>query len=377
MIAGSGRCNITHSGSISDFFGHYGENSRFLRTALHSFTNKDLVDFFTTRGLHTIEDKNGKIFPYTERSADVLDVLLSECVSRKVKISTNERVLEVSRQANGFQVVTESKKYSSSQLVIATGGLSYPSTGSSGDGYRISESMGHSIVAPCPALSPVFIRDYSMAELAGVSLQNKVISLFRNNKKINEHSGDIGFTHKGLSGPGILDFSRFMNANDELRVNFLDWNTDEFRESIIEAAEKSGKMAIQTYMKQFDLPRSLVKIILSGLSIPPELTLATLTKEKRNQVVRAFCEFPFVIEKVGGYSMAMATHGGVSIADVSSKTMESKMQPGLYFAGEVLDLDGDTGGYNLQAAFSTGFLVAESINKIEKKPGRTNLNFRV
>ncbi len=325
MIAGSGRCNITHSGSIGDFFDHYGENSRFLRSALHLFSNQDLIEFMTSMGLHTIEDKNGKIFPYTEKSADVLNVLVSACASHKKGISLNERVLEVKRLENGFQVITELKEYLCWQLVIATGGLSYPSTGSSGDGYRIAESLGHSIIAPCPALSPVFIRDYSMAELSGVSLQNKTISIYRNNKKVNEHSGDFGFTHKGLTGPGILDFSRFMSANDELRVNFLDRNPDQFRQFIIATSEKSGKVTMQTFLKAFDLPRSLIRILLSEISLLPEATLATLTKEKRNQLVRAFCEYAFVIERVGGYSMAMVTHGGISIDEVSTKTMESKV----------------------------------------------------
>jgi hypothetical protein len=305
-----------------------------------------------------------------------LGLLVSACEGLKKRISLNERVLVVKRNDNGFLVITELKEYNCRQLVIATGGLSYPSTGSSGDGYRIAESLGHSIKTPCPALSPVFIKDYSMAELSGVSLQNKTISIYRNNKKVNEHTGDFGFTHKGLTGPGILDFSRFMSANDELRVNFLDRNPDQLRQFIIMSSEKSGKMSLQTFLKAFDLPRSLVRILLSEISLLPDLNLAQLTKEKRNQLVRALCEYAFIIERVGGYSMAMVTHGGISIDEVSPKTMESKLLPGLFFAGEVLDIDGDTGGYNLQAAFSTGYLVAESINN-KKQPGSTIPGLRV
>jgi predicted Rossmann fold flavoprotein len=363
MIAGSGRCNITHAGDISAFFTHYGENSRFLRTALYEFTNDDLVDFFAGRGLHSITDKNGKVFPYSEKSSDVLNVLLAECRARKVRIQSGDKVMDVHNKGGTFIVKTTSSIYKSKQLVIATGGLSYPSTGSTGDGYSFAKELGHTIVTPKPSLSPVFIRSYSMKELAGVSLQNKTICLYRENKKIEEHSGDIGFTHHGLTGPGILDFSRFMNENDELRINFLDIKPESFRQLVIEASEKTGKMAVLTFLRSFEIPRSLVKIILDELKISHELAMARLEKEQRVKLIRAFCEYPFVIESVGGFKMAMVTHGGISIKEVSPKTMESRLVPGLYFAGEVLDIDGDTGGYNLQAAFSSGYLVAKSINE--------------
>jgi hypothetical protein len=239
--------------------------------------------------------------------------------------------------------------------------MSYPTTGSTGDGYHFAKQLGHSVIPPKPSLSPVFIRDYSMASISGVSVQNKAVYLYRANKKISEHCGDIGFTHKGLSGPGILDFSRHILSNDILKVNFLDKKNDEFRNEFIIAAEKDGKTAIQTYLKKFDLPRSLVLLVLQSIKIEPETRLADITKLNRNQVVAAFCEYPFTVEKVGGFNMAMVTAGGVSLEEVNPKTMESKLVPGLYFAGEVLDIDGDTGGYNLQAAFSMGYLAGQSI----------------
>jgi predicted Rossmann fold flavoprotein len=201
-----------------------------------------------------------------------------------------------------------------------------------------------------------------MASIAGVSVQNKSVYLYRGNKKISEHRGDIGFTHKGLSGPGILDFSRQILSFDILKVNFIDVNTDDFRNELIKASEKEGKTAIQTYLKKFDLARSLVMLILRSIAVEPETRLAEITKIQRNQMVAAFCELPFMVEKVGGFNMAMATAGGVSLDEVNPKTMESKLVPGLYFAGEVLDVDGDTGGYNLQAAFSMGYLVGKGIS---------------
>jgi predicted Rossmann fold flavoprotein len=249
--------------------------------------------------------------------------------------------------------------------VITTGGMSYPATGSTGDGYHFAKQLGHSIVPPKPSLSPVFIREYTMASISGVSVQNKLVYLYRGDKKIIEHRGDIGFTHKGLSGPGILDFSRHIVSGDILKVNFIDIRTDDFRNELIKVSEKEGKIAIQTYLKKFDLPRSLVLLILQSININPETRLAEITKIQRNQLVAVFCEFPFTVEKVGGFNMAMVTAGGVCLDEVNPKTMESKLVPGLFFAGEVLDIDGDTGGYNLQAAFSMGFLVGKRMSDQE------------
>jgi predicted Rossmann fold flavoprotein len=363
LISGTGRCNLTHDCKLSDFFDHYGENHRFLKSALHHFTNSDLIRFFNDHGLETMVDKNGKVFPASQKAQDVLQVLVKVCSRNNVEIRCNQQVAEVVKTKTGFEIKTSSGIFQSKYLVITTGGMSYPTTGSTGDGYHFAKQLGHSVVPPKPSLSPVFIRDYLMASISGVSVQNKAIYLYRANKKISENRGDIGFTHKGLSGPGILDFSRHILSNDVLKVNFTDTNPDEFRNLLIKAAEKDGKTAIQTFLKRYELPRSLVLLILQSINIEPETRLADITKVNRNQLLTAFCEYPFTVEKVGGFNMAMVTAGGVSLDEVNPKTMESKLASGLYFAGEVLDIDGDTGGYNLQAAFSMGYLVGKSVGE--------------
>lgn len=362
LIAGQGRCNLTHEGSISAFMSKYGNANKFLKNALYGFDNIKLIEFFHNHGLGTVVDKNGKVFPETERSADVLRVLLEACIKAGVRIVTDEPVLKVERINEKFKVQTANSIYNSRFLMIATGGLSYPATGSTGDGYRFAAELGHTLEAQVPALSPVFIKDFAMNELAGVSLVQRSISIYRQNKKIAEHRGDIGITHKGLSGPGILDFSRHMQAGDLLKINMIDANADEFRNSIIAQASQSGKLEIQTFLKSFELPKSLLRFLLDELQISPSMPLANLTKDKRIQLIASLCEYPFLLDRVGGYNMAMATHGGVKLTEVSPKTMESKLVPGLFFAGEVLDVDGDTGGYNLQAAFSTAYLAANSMN---------------
>ena len=362
LISGTGRCNLTHDCKLSDFFDHYGDNHRFLKTALHGFTNLDLIRFFEEHGMETVVDKNGKVFPASQKASDVLQVLIDVCMKNKIEIACNLQITGIVKTENGFEVKTSSGVFTSRFLVIATGGMSYPATGSTGDGYHFAKLLGHSIVPPKPSLSPVFIRDHLMTSISGVSVQGKVVCLYRSERKISEHRGDIGFTHKGLSGPGILDFSRHILSGDILKVNFIDQKAADFRNELIKALAKDGKTAIQTYLKKFDLPRSLVLLILQSININPETRLAEINKIQRNQVVAVFCEFPFTVEKVGGFNMAMVTAGGISLKEVNPKTMESKLVPGLYFAGEVLDIDGDTGGYNLQAAFSMGYLVGQGIS---------------
>lgn len=363
LISGTGRCNLTHEGKTSGFLKHYGGNFRFLKTALQGFNNAELVNFFEIRGLKTTVDKNGKVFPVTQRSKDVLKVLMDACLENDIEIAYNQKVVSVGRTEGGFVVQAGNNFYHCRFLLIATGGMSYPATGSTGDGYHFAKQLGHSIVPPKPSLSPVIVSGFHKASLAGVSLTDKPISLYRENRKINEHRGDIGFTHHGLTGPGILDFSRFVRSGDVIKINFIDLKTENFRIGFINALEKEGKLAIQTYMKRFELPRSLLSLILLELKMEPETRLAEIDKSGRNLLVAAFCEYPFQVKEVGGFNMAMVTAGGVELSEVDTKTMESKLVPGLFFAGEVLDIDGDTGGYNLQAAFSTGLLAAKSIGK--------------
>ena len=363
LISGTGRCNITHDCKLSDFYEHYGANYRFLKTALNGFTNSDLISFFNNNGLKTVVDKNGKVFPATQKAGDVLQVLVSSCNKNRIEVSYNQKIIKIEKADGLFFVHTDFGVFSSAFLMIATGGMSYPTTGSTGDGYHFAKQLGHSIQPPKPSLSPVFIKDYAMACISGVSVQGKLLYLYRGEKKIAEHIGDVGFTHKGLSGPGILDFSRQILSGDVLKLNLIDLKPDDFRSELISSSTSQGKIALQTYLKKFDLPRSLLLLVLQTISVEPEIRIADITKLQRNKLVTALCEFPFVVEKVGGFNMAMVTAGGVNLNEVNPKTMESRLVPGLYFAGEVLDIDGDTGGYNLQAAFSTGYLAGKAVSE--------------
>lgn len=362
LISGSGRCNLTHAGNNHEFLRHYGDHHHFLKNALMNFTNADLQDYFSSIGLKLTSDKNGKVFPLSDDAGEVLHMLVDLCLKNRVRIIPNQAVRSIEKMGEVFHIITSQDSYHCSNLLIATGGKSYPGTGSTGDGYTFAQMMGHTIIPPRPALTPVFIRDYPFAELAGVSLDETRISIYRNNKKVKEGKGDIGFTHKGLSGPGILDLSRFMESQDTLKVNLCGQDPDVFRKDYIETCASSGKIAIQTYLKKYPLPKSLLKKILAQLQIDPEINMAMIDKKARTRLTEALCEYPFFIEKMGGFSMAMTTAGGVALEEINPKTMQSRLVKNLYFAGEVLDIDGDTGGYNLQAAFSTGFLAARAVN---------------
>jgi predicted Rossmann fold flavoprotein len=363
LVSGSGRCNLTHDGEVRSFFDHYGDAGRFLRPALLGFTNLDLIAFFEKRGLAMIRMEGGKIFPETQSSRDVLKVLIEESDAQNVDIECCKTVTSIKKSGGEFLVACGDETYRSRLLVIATGGRSYPATGSTGDGYSFAESLGHSIAEIGPALTPVRIKDYPFSKLAGISLPDAEISIFRG-KKVKEHHGDVLFTHEGLSGPGILNLSRYIRAGDVLRVSFVGGKRREDLERWLrDRSQEDGAKNLRSVIADLEIPARLASKVLEISGIPQDLKCASMTREMRIGLADRLSGFPLVVEELGGFDSAMVTRGGVNLSEVDSKTMESKLVRGLYFAGEVLDVDGDTGGYNLQAAFSTGILAARSIQK--------------
>jgi predicted Rossmann fold flavoprotein len=379
LVSGSGSCNITHDGNIQKFLSHYGEHGRFLRPALLSFTNRDLISFFGGKGLAMIAEESGKVFPVTKRSRDVLDILVRECKIHKIRLRCGEKVLSLSKGGHGFEVVTEDRSYLSPLVVVATGGCSYPATGSSGDGYRFARALGHNIIKPGPALTPLYIKDYPFHELAGISIPDVQISL-EHPATTRINCGDILFTHEGLSGPAILDFSRFIAPGDILRLSFIPPGKRRKLEAwFLKSTGEKGSKSLKTLLG--DLPTSfcrpvsfipgrLIAKILEISGIPAELKCAHLSRQMRITLFNNLTGLPLEVSKLGGYDIAMVSRGGVDLREVNSKTMESRLVKGLYLVGEVLDVDGDTGGYNLQATFSTGALAARSITlKLAKVEG--------
>ncbi len=363
LMTGAGQCNITHEGDVADFISHYGDNGKFLKPALMNFQNRDLVKFFDERELPVTSEPGGRVFPAVRNAVKVLEVLQKACASSKVEIKLGDPLLQISRKENGFHLLTKSGELFSENVVVATGGMTYPQTGSTGDGYAFARSLGHKVTETGTALAPVIVKDHKMASLSGISFAEAVVSLHRGMKKLAEKSGDLLITHTGLSGPVILDISRFIRKGDTMRASFVKGMSEaEMDALLLSRFRESGTRQVRKVLSVFGLPERLVDKILELAKIAHDQTGAQLSKESRLLLVEYLTGFPFVVSRLGGVEEAMVTRGGVALEEVSSRTMESRLVPGLYFIGEVLDMDGDTGGYNLQAAFSTAALAARAVH---------------
>ncbi|MBP2145306.1 putative Rossmann fold flavoprotein [Methanofollis sp. W23] len=370
LITGTGQCNLTHAGEVAEFFTHYGEHGKFLRPALRGFTNRDLIGFFETRGLPTVTDQNGKVFPASMKAADVLTLLLKECRQAGVEIRCDEAVKEVGASEEGFLVRTTSATYHADVLVVATGGATYPATGSTGDGYAMARALGHTVTEIAPGLAAVEVEEHPFADLAGISFEGLTLSLFRGNKKIREQTGDLLFTHSGLSGPGILHLSRYISPGDTLKISFLPGTSREaLARDLVEKTASNGNRLVRTVLNDYPLPDRFLRRLLAATGVPDDLTAAHLTKKTRTRLITHLIEWPLTVQGLSDFDEAMVTRGGVSLEEINKKSMASKQVPDLYFVGEVLDIDGDTGGYNLQAAFSTGMAAARAIVHSHPAPG--------
>lgn len=361
-MSGSGQCNLTHGGSIDSFLNHFGgkNKSRFVKPALFAFPNTEIIRFFEQCGVPLFEREDGKIFPRSLKSGDILRVMLNELKRHGGECRTGVHVFAVKQADNGFCVETNQGTFSTNRLTIATGGCSYPVTGSTGDGYRWAEQWKHRIVPPRPALTHVLIEMYPFADASGISFDNVPIEVYRQGKKICQGQGDVLLTHHGLSGPGILDLSRFLKPQDTLRLP-ISRNVAEF-DSLF-----SGKKRLKNALIPLGIPERLLLCLLTALDISPETSASEMNRRDRQRLQRMISAYPFVIKRLGGFEEAMATSGGVALEGVNRQTMESRLVSGLFFCGEVLDIDGDTGGYNIQFALSSGFLAGKMAYKSSKE----------
>lgn len=367
LVSGAGKCNITQAGEMQDFFDCYGKNAKFLKHSLLNFTNEDLLAFFKKRGVTFVTTEKGKVFPESMKAQTILDVLLSTCQHRGVEIFTNQTVTTVQKEKQ-FILQTENERYQCETLVIATGGATYQQLGTTGDGYTFAKQLGHKITPTKPALTPLKIKDYVLVDLSGTSFEDLSYTLWRENKKIGMYKGDTLLTHSGVSGPGIINHSRDMQKGDVLKLNFVNAdNIDEFKSSFTKKLNVDGKMLVKTVVRDLNLTKRFSDKLLELCEIEETLKCAELTKVKRQRLLTTLTEYEMQIKELGAQHVAMVTTGGVSIKELKPKTMESKKVPNLYFVGEVVDVDGDTGGYNIQAAFSMGYVCASDINA--KKEG--------
>lgn len=356
LLSGSGQCNITHGGVIADFLNHYGDTkkARFVKPALWAFDNIAVTTFFEQRGVPVLEREDGKIFPQSLKSEDLLKVLVAELKGQGCLLQTETVVENITKTDAGFLLSTNRGEFCTKRLILATGGQSYPSTGSRGDGFRFAVRLGHHLIEPKPVLTPIVVRDYPFAVLSGISFWSPEIEVHRNGKQLTSGQGDILLTHRGLSGPGILDLSRDVEPEDELRVSII--KPKEFTPEVF-----TGKKTLKNALQQFDIAERFLVQILESLHIASDQPATETNRETRKKIELALTGYPFIVERLGGWNEAMATGGGVRLEEVNRKTMESRIIPDLYFCGELLDIDGNTGGYNIQFALSSGFLAGNSL----------------
>ena len=312
--------------------------------------------------------KTGKVFPASENARDVLNHLLMLCRKSDVQIVYNSPVNDIKYENGFFRVSAPDSMITAACTVISAGGFTYPSTGSDGSGYRLAESLGHSIVEPHPSLAGITVQTSqfkNFSDCSGLSIDCG-ICLYRNNSKVSEYCGRLLFTHKGLSGPVIIDNSRDFYPGDELKINlFNDISSEHLSSDIISFCRENGKSSIRRYFKKAGLPDRLISAVFlaSGSASDPSGKAAELSTSDRKKICNAFSALSLNISSLDGKNKAMCTAGGVETSEINPGTMESRIIPGLYFAGEVIDVDGDSGGFNLQFAFSSAAAAVESIIK--------------
>ena len=372
LITGKGRCNITNSADMEEFMNNIPENSKFLYSAFNSFNNQDIIDFLNKRGLTTKVERGGRVFPVSDNAKDVLKAFIKELDILKINVRTTfqvENVLIDNNRVTGI-IGKDGEKIYADKVILATGGMSYPVTGSTGDGYRIAKSLGHTITEIKPSLVPLTCNGESKNfcdRMQGLSLRNVAITLKHESKVIYEDFGEMLFTHYGLSGPIILSSSavliRYKNVNELLKQGKIKICID-LKPALDE--EKLDNRILRDFQdlrnKQFKnsldklLPRKMIEPVIERTGINPEKRINEITREERRKIVNTLKNFELNINGFRTIDEAIITSGGVSIKEINPKTMESKIISGLFFAGEIIDVDAFTGGFNLQIAWSTGFV---------------------
>ena len=370
-ITGKGRCNLTNVAPVSDFIAHFGPSGCFLRQAFYRFFTPDLLALFEELGVPTVTERGGRVFPVSQEARDVVDALVRWVREERVEIQTRlpvERLLVQGERVVGVKASPDptERTYRADAVIVATGGVSYPATGSTGDGYRLAESVGHTVVPVRPALVPLETAGDVAPRLQGLSLRNVTAQTWIDGQEQAELFGEMLFTHFGVSGPIILSLSR--QVVDALRqdrrvVLSIDLkpalDEDKLDARILRDLDAHGKRHFRTLLKGL-LPSKLIPVCIDLTGIPPHKEAHQITAQERERLRTWLKDFRLEVTGHRPFSEAIVTAGGVETREVDPRTMASRLVEGLYFAGEVLDVDADTGGYNLQAAFSTGWLAGRS-----------------
>lgn len=365
-ITGKGRCNITNNADIEDFISNVPTNPRFLYSAFYSFTNNDIVELLNSLGVKTKVERGGRIFPVSDSAKEVADALKKYALKKNVKL-INAEVLKIHTAGSTVKgVKTDKGDFYADAVIMATGGKSYPLTGSDGKGLLICKALGHTITEPKPSLIPIVTNEKWVSELMGLSLKNIEISVYnKRNKKIYSDFGEMLFTHFGISGPVVLSASAHMkNPEKESYYITVDLkpalDEEKLDKRICRDFEEFKNKHIINALDEL-LPKALIPVVIKLSEIPPHKEVNSVTREERHRLIKVIKGLKLTVKGFRPIDEAIVTSGGINVKEIDSSTMESKIVKNLYFAGEMIDVDAYTGGYNLQIAYSTGHLAAESI----------------
>lgn len=366
-ITGKGRCNLTNACEMEELLASVKSNPKFLYSAFYGFTNQDVMDFFEKEGLKLKVERGNRVFPLSDYSGDVLDTLRRAMRQAGVKVHLNSTVKKITKETAGFAIELEDgRRESADEVIVATGGLSYESTGSTGDGYRFAEQMGLRVTETVPSLVPLQIKESFVKELQGLALKNISIRLVDGKKLLYEDFGEMLFTHFGVSGPLILSASSVCArkiCQKELKL-IIDLkpalSKEQLEARILREFEQGKNKQFKNLLSAF-FPGKMIAVIPEICQISPEQRVNEITKEERGRFLSCMKELELTVTGLRGYREAVITKGGVSVKEIHPATMEAKKVPGLYFIGEVLDVDALTGGFNLQIAWSTAAAAAAHV----------------
>jgi len=374
LISGKGRCNITNTAYQSEFYKKIYPKPKFLKHAFSTFFSKDILNLLEKNGLKTKEERGGRVFPESDKAKDVVDTLLNIIKANNVEIITDTKVIDIITDKNTVKSIKINRNGKSEEIlckniILATGGKSYPATGSTGDGFILVKKLGHQIIKPLPALVPLITDGNTAEKLQGLSLKNIKAILWVNGKKFREEFGEMLFAHFGLTGPVILTLSRFAvsgledNFSVEISIDLKPALDEQKLDNRLQRdLNESGKKQIRNVLKNL-LPSKLIPVVLELTKIDPYKECNQISAKERKKLRVLLKDLRFKIIGHRGYKEAIITAGGIDTNEIDGKTMMSKLVKNLYFAGEIIDSDAETGGYNFQIAFSTGWLAGKSAVK--------------
>ena len=372
FITGKGRCNLTNASDMEQLFANVVSNRKFLYSAFYSYDNEQVISFFESHGMPTKTERGNRVFPVSDHSSDVIAALSAALREQHVEVFLHTKVKRLllekrdeEKRVTGVELADHTKMHADA-VIVATGGISYHSTGATGDGYRMAEESGHKMVSPTPALVPMEMKEPWVRDLQGLSLRNVRMSVTRGKKKLYEDFGEMLFTHFGVSGPLVLSASGCIPAkafDQELSMTIdlkpaLD--VEQLDHRILREFDEMKNKQFKNSLGHL-LPAKMIPVMIALSGIDPDTKVNEISREQRQNLLHLFKNMPLTITGLRDFKEAIITKGGVSVKDINPSTMESKLVQGLYFCGEVLDLDALTGGYNLQIAWSTGHLAGISV----------------